>query len=32
MLTKEAIEALDVFEGDTTALKELSLKLSNRKN
>lgn len=30
-LTAEAIECLNVFDGDTTALKELSLKLSDRK-
>ena len=29
-LTNEAIECLNVFDGDTTPLKELSLKLSNR--
>lgn len=31
-LTAEAIECLNVFDGDITALKELSINLSNRKN
>lgn len=31
-LTKKAIDALDVFEGDTTYLKDFALKLSKRRN
>ncbi|MGN0475859.1 MAG: polyprenyl synthetase family protein [Ruminococcus sp.] len=30
--TKKAIDALDQFEGDSTALKEIALKMSERKN
>ena len=31
-LTDKAINALDVFEGDTTYLKDFALKLSKRRN
>ena len=31
-LTEEAVNALDVFEGDTTYLKEFAYKLISRKN
>lgn len=32
LLTQQAIDALDAFEGDTSYLKEFAVKLSNRRN